>query len=92
MSVDCRLAIISSPVHILKDHSHHPYNSQQMIDMLMGNKNIPHLFPVKPGRLQLMQDHTSASTINHKMVFLITDDKTRIIALRDCGISRSKNR
>ena len=47
MPVDHSFAFIISSAHILADHPYHPEDPKQMIHMLMGYKDRPHILPVQ---------------------------------------------
>ena len=82
MGVDGRLALVGTFPHVLADHPHHPDDAQQVVDVLVGDKDGAHLPPVQPGVLELMQHGHSAAAIHHKMVIAIAQNKTGIVALR----------
>ena len=53
MGIDCSLPFILSLLHMLTNHANHPDNPRQMIDVLMGYKNLFYILPVYPWMFQL---------------------------------------
>ena len=70
--------------------AHHPDDAQQVVDVLVGDKDGAHLPPVQPGVLELMQHGHSAAAIHHKVVIAIAQNKTGIVALRYQCIARTQ--
>ena len=71
MCINPDLFIKLSSCHSLTVHSQHPDNSQEMIYMLMGNKNCMNVLPADTCILQLFQDRASAASVNQKIFLLV---------------------
>ena len=91
MGIDIRFTFIFTVVHELAYHPDYLGDTQKMINMLMRHKDMPHIHPVISGVLKLMEDCTTASAVNHKILFIIFYHKTGVIALRNKRISCSKH-
>ena len=90
VGIDHGVLFVLAAADILTDHADHPDDAHDVIQMFMGDKNSPDLFPVDPGVLQLMQDAVSASAVHQEIVIFFAEYKTGIIALGHCRVSRSK--
>ncbi len=96
MTVDPHRAFILSCLHILTDDPNHPDHAGEMIDMLMRQKNLLHILPVKARVLQLMQNLSAAARVHHEIGFfsvflLIRQHKAGVVALRHHRISGSQH-
>ena len=63
-----------------------------MIQVLVRQKDIPHVLPLQAGQFELPQDRISAAAVDHEMSVTIRQDEAGVVAFGDLSISRTKNR
>ena len=97
VAIDIGLPLVLPGLHVLRDETHHPDHPREVIDMLVCQKNLPHIHPVESRILQLMHDLSTATSIHHEvllrpLLLLIRQHITGIVNLRHERIARTKHR
>ena len=91
MSVNIRLTLVSTFLHVLTDDTDHPHDSHDMIHMLMCNKDLMNIHQINACFFQLGKHGISAASVNQKMSILIAEHKAGIVTLSYQSISGSKH-
>ena len=67
--------------HKVTYHPNHPNDTQKMIHMFMGYKDVLHIHPIKTSAFELMKNGISATTVHHKVLVIFLYYKAGIEAL-----------
>lgn len=91
MAVDHRLALVFAPRHALADQAHQPNDAENVVNVLVGDKNGAELPPVYPHPLQLPQQRVAPAAIHQEILPLLLQHKACVIARRNGGVPRAQH-
>ena len=81
MGIDERFALVFNLIHELTYHKDSPHDAQEVIDVIVRDKDASHIHPVVTCVFYLRQYGFSAA-VNHDLLSVIVQNETGVVALR----------
>jgi len=74
----------------LQSHAHHPYHTENMVGVRVGNEQVMYVLALNSSLLKLLKDSVATSSVHHQLTSLTTQDKAGVVTPCCQGIACAK--